>query len=101
MIIFLTTTTGDEAGTIATAGTEGAKIHATVATAALVFALSIRLRRRELRTLEWIGASRGSVVTILLFEVAFVLGVAALSAALLTALAGRFAGEAIRSLLLS
>jgi putative ABC transport system permease protein len=74
---------------------------ATVATAVLVFSLSLRLRRREVRALNMIGASRGSVATILSSEVAFVLVLAALLAGALTLGVGRFAGPAIRALLLA
>jgi putative ABC transport system permease protein len=74
---------------------------ATLATAALVFSLSMRLRRREVSTLTMIGASRGSVATLLFSEVAFVLVFAALLAGTLTLGVGRFAGPAIRALLLT
>ncbi|NIV56793.1 MAG: hypothetical protein GWN48_15150, partial [Actinobacteria bacterium] len=45
---------------------------ATVATAILVFALSIRLRRRELETMRKIGASRGRMRAVLASEVLLV-----------------------------
>jgi hypothetical protein len=48
-----------------------------------------------------IGASKGSVATLLFSEVAFVLVFAALVAGALTLGAGRFAGAAIRALLLT
>jgi putative ABC transport system permease protein len=79
----------------------GAVALATLATAALVFSLSIRLRGREVATLTMIGASRASVAAILFSEVAFVFVLAAIVAGTLTTLVGRFAGFAIRALLLA
>jgi putative ABC transport system permease protein len=79
----------------------GAVAVATLATAALVFSLSMRLRRREVSTLSMIGASRGSVATLLFSEVAFVLIFAALLAGTLTLGVGRFAAPAIRALVLA
>ncbi len=74
---------------------------ATLATAALVFALSIRLRRREVETLVKIGGSRGSIAIVLLAEVVFVLLASGVLAAGLTLATERLGGAAIRSLLLS
>ena len=74
---------------------------ATLATAALVFALSIRLRRREIETLVKIGGSRGSVAVIILAEVIFVLACSGLLAAGLTFATEQLGGAAIRGLLLS
>jgi putative ABC transport system permease protein len=74
---------------------------ATAATTALVFALSIRLRRREVETLVKIGGSRGSVAVVLLAEVAFVLLCSGVLAAVLTFATERLGAAAIRSLLLS
>jgi putative ABC transport system permease protein len=74
---------------------------ATFATAALVFALSIRLRRREVETLVKIGGSRGSIAVVLLAEVIFVLLCSGVLAAVLTLATERLGGAAIRSLLLS
>jgi putative ABC transport system permease protein len=73
----------------------------TLATAALVFALSVRLRRREIETLHKIGASRGTVTTLLVSEVVGVLLLAGMLAAALTWATSRFGSGAIRSLLLS
>ena len=73
----------------------------TLATAALVFALSIRLRRREIETLHKIGASRGAVTTLLVSEVVGVLLLAGLLAGALTWATSRFGSGAIRSLLLA
>jgi putative ABC transport system permease protein len=55
---------------------------ATLATASLVFLLSLRLRRREIETLHKIGGQRGAVFVICLFEIVFVLLVSAVLAAL-------------------
>ena len=65
---------------------------ATLATAALVFALSIRLRRRELETMRRIGASRGRMRAILASEVLLVVVAAVVIAAALTAVMSRFGG---------
>jgi len=71
---------------------------ATIATAILVFALSIRLRRRELDTMRKIGASRGRMRSVLATEVLLVVVVSVALAAALTALVGRF-GSAVVGLL--
>jgi putative ABC transport system permease protein len=73
---------------------------ATLATAALVFALSIQLRRREIETLVKIGGSRGSVAVVILAEVVFVLLCSGVLAAALTFATEQFGGAAIRRLLL-
>ena len=74
---------------------------ATLAVAALVFLLSLRLRRLEVETLVKLGAARGTVTTLLAAEVAFVLLAGAGLAAVLTGLTARFASAAIRAFLLS
>ncbi len=74
---------------------------ATLATAALVFLLSLRLRRREIDTMLKIGASRATVATLVASELAFVLASGALVAGALTLLTSRFGSAAIRALLLS
>ena len=73
---------------------------ATLATAALVFWLSIRLRQREIETLVKIGAARGSLAALLVSEVVAVLLFGCMLAAGLTLVASRFASVAVRSLLL-
>jgi putative ABC transport system permease protein len=72
----------------------------TLATAALVFLLSLRLRSREIQTLHKIGGARGTVFAILASEVVVVLLVGCTLAAGLTLLTSRFGGEAIRSFVL-
>ena len=79
----------------------GAVAMATLATTALVFWLSIRLRRREIETLVKIGAARISVAAVLVSEVVGVLLISAMVAAGLTFAASRYGSDAIRSLLLS
>ena len=74
---------------------------ATLATAALVFWLGVRLRRREIETLWKIGGSRQAVAGMLVSEVVVVLVIAVAAAACLTALTSRFGSAAIRSFLLS
>ncbi len=68
---------------------------ATIATAILVFALSIRLRRRELDTMRRIGASRGRMRAILATEVLLVVVVSVTIATALTAVIGRFGGAVV------
>jgi putative ABC transport system permease protein len=74
---------------------------ATLATAALVFLLSLRLRRREIETLVKIGGARLSVAAVLASEVVVVLSLGVLLAAALTLVTSRFGAAAIRALLLS
>ena len=68
---------------------------ATIATAFLVFALSIRLRRREIDTMRKIGVSRGRMRAVLATEVLLVVVVSVALAATLTALVGRFGGAVV------
>ncbi len=79
----------------------GTVAFATLATAGLVFMLSLRLRRREIETIVKIGGSRLGVATVLASEVVVVLVLGVALAALLTALASRFGSDAIRAFLLS
>ncbi len=69
---------------------------ATLATAALVFLLSLRLRRREIETMLKIGGSRSHVAAILSCEVLVVLACSLVIAAALTVLTSQFGSEAIR-----
>ena len=74
---------------------------ATLATAGLVFMLSLRLRRRERSTLVKIGGSRLAVASVLASEVVVVLVAGSALAAGLTFLTGQFGSVAIRALLRS
>ena len=74
---------------------------ATVATAALVFMLSLRLRRREIDTMHRIGGSRPRVAWMLLAEVAIVIVLSAMLAAAITLLTWRFGPGVIESFVLS
>ncbi len=74
---------------------------ATLATAALVFMLSLRLRRREIETLVKIGGARQSIAAVLASEIVVVLSLGVLLAAGLTVVTSRFGSAAIRALLLS
>ena len=74
---------------------------ATIATAALVFLLSLRLRRREIETMTKIGGSRLSVGTILVSEVAAVLVLGVFLAGVLTLVTSQFGTGIIRAWLLS
>jgi putative ABC transport system permease protein len=72
---------------------------ATAATAGLVFLLSLRLRRREIQTMNKIGGSRGRVAALLASEVVGVLIAAIALAGCLTLLTRRYGAELIRGLL--
>jgi len=72
---------------------------ATLATAVLVFLLSLRLRQRERLTLFKIGASRAVVRSLLLAEVVAVVIISGLLAAGLTASTSLFGADIIRLLL--
>ena len=72
---------------------------ATLATAFLVFALSLRLRRRERETLFKIGGSRAAVATVMTSEIVTVLAVGVLLALLLTFLTQRYGDVIIRALI--
>ena len=74
---------------------------ATLATAALVFLLSLRLRRREIETMVKLGGARLAVASVLVSEVAVVLVLGIALAGGLTLLTSRFGSTAIRALLLS
>ncbi|MGB3564025.1 MAG: ABC transporter permease [Thermoanaerobaculia bacterium] len=73
---------------------------ATLATAALVFMLSLRLRRREIETMTKIGGSKIHIGTLLASEVVAVLVAGVLLAGGLTLLTSRFGAGIIRALLL-
>ncbi len=73
----------------------------TVATAILVFMLSIRLRRREITTMRKIGASRLTVLSVLGSEILAVLVISLMLAAGLTVLTAYLGSTIIRTVLLS
>ncbi len=73
----------------------------TLATAALVFLLSLRLRRREIETMMKIGGARRSVTAILAAEIVVVIAAGVVLAAGLTALTAVFGSEIIRAVILS
>ncbi|MHC4339225.1 MAG: hypothetical protein ACYSX0_03285 [Planctomycetota bacterium] len=72
---------------------------ATLATAALVFLLSLRLRRREIETMVKIGGSRASIASVLVSEIVGVLLASVVLAALLTWMTSWFGTEAVRALI--
>jgi putative ABC transport system permease protein len=72
---------------------------ATVATAILVFVLSVRLRKREIETIRKIGGARQRVQAILATEILLVVGLSACVTTSLVVAVGRF-GPAIASMLL-
>ena len=71
---------------------------ATLASASLVFMLSLRLRRREINTLFKIGGSRGAVGMVMASEVVVVLVTGALLAAALTFATQQLGATVIRAL---
>jgi putative ABC transport system permease protein len=73
----------------------------TLATAALVFMLSLRLRRREIETMIRIGGARGTVLGVLAAEVVVVLAAGMVFAAGLTVLTAHFGSQIIRAVILS
>jgi len=74
---------------------------ATVATAALVFLLSLRLRRREIDTIGKIGGGRWQVTSMLLTEVIIVLILGSSLALGLTVLTWRYGSTIIERFVLS
>lgn len=72
---------------------------ATLATAGLVFLLSLRLRRREIETLVKIGASRRRIAALLVSEIAGVVGLGVALAALLTWITATSGTDLIRRLI--
>jgi putative ABC transport system permease protein len=72
---------------------------ATLATAALVFLLSLRLRRREISTLHKLGGSRLRVASMMASEVVVVLVGGAALATVLTALTRSFGSVLVRDLI--
>ncbi len=74
---------------------------ATIATAALVFLLSLRLRRREIDTIGKIGGGRWHVTSMLLTEIIIVLILSAGLATVLTVLTWRYGSTIIESFGLS
>jgi len=73
---------------------------AALATAVLVFALSLRLRQREIETMAKIGGSRVRIGGVLVTEVAVVVVMSVVLAGILTTLTARFASSAVRLLVL-
>jgi putative ABC transport system permease protein len=69
---------------------------ATAMTAALVFTLSIRVRRREIETIRKIGGGRQRLATILAAEILVVIVAAVVIAGVLTAVVSRFGELAVR-----
>ena len=74
---------------------------ATAVTAALVFMLSLRLRKREIETMTRIGGSRATIMAVLATEIASVIVASAAIAALLTVLTGQFGSIVIRNFILT
>ena len=72
---------------------------ATLASTALVFMLSLRLRRREIETLFKIGGSRLSVGAVMTSEIVVVLLTGIVLAGGLTVLTSQFGSAAIRALI--
>ncbi|NQT13354.1 MAG: hypothetical protein HQ582_11430 [Planctomycetes bacterium] len=72
---------------------------ATLATMALVFILSLQLRRREMETMEKIGGSKARIRGLVAVEILGVLGTGVLVAGALSALTGWFATTVTRMLI--
>jgi putative ABC transport system permease protein len=70
---------------------------ATVATAALVFMLSIRLRRREIETIRKIGGTRRRLAGFLAGEIVLVVAAGVGIAGLLTFIVSRFGDLLVRA----
>ncbi len=73
----------------------------TVATAILVFMLSIRLRRREITTMMKIGGSRITVLSVLASEILAVLVISLILALGMTLLTAHYGSSFIRTFLMS
>ena len=73
----------------------------TVATAVLVFLLSLRLRRREIETMIKIGGSRARITSVLAAEIVLVLLSSVVLGGLFTLLTSWYGSAAIRAFLLS
>ena len=71
---------------------------ATVLALILVFALSLRLRQREIRTIFKLGCSRSTIARLLGAEIVLILGAAALLTGLCLAVVGRFDEPLVRAL---
>ena len=74
---------------------------AALATAVLVFALSLRIRKREIETMVKIGGSRVSILSVLTVEILLVVVLAVALAGVLTVLTSTFGSTAIRAVLFS
>ncbi len=74
---------------------------ATVATAALVFLLSLRLRQREIDTIGKIGGGRFHVASMLLAEIVIVLVLGSVLAAGLTVLTWEYGSSIVESVVMS
>ncbi len=72
---------------------------ATLATMALVFILSLQLRRREMETMQKIGGSKARIRGLVVVEILGVLGSGVLVAGALSALTGWFATTVTRMLI--
>ncbi len=72
---------------------------ATIATAILVFVLSIRLRRREILTIRKIGGSKQRIRSILAAEISIVVVLSFFISGILTLLASRFGVEVANMLI--
>jgi putative ABC transport system permease protein len=73
---------------------------AALATAVLVFLLSLRIRRQEIETMVKIGGSRVRIASVLITEVVVVIALAVILAGGLTVLTSQFGSTAIRAMLL-
>jgi len=72
---------------------------ATLAVAALVFTLSLRLRRREIQTMVKIGGAKRTVAAVMVSEIVVVLVSGAVLATVLTILTATFGAGVVRGLI--
>ncbi len=71
----------------------------TLATAILVFMLSLRLRRREIETMRKIGGSRASIGWVMVSEIVVVIAAGVVLAGGLTVLTSRFGSAVIKAVI--
>ncbi len=71
---------------------------ATVLALVLVFALSLRLRQREIQTIFKLGCSRSTIARLLGAEIAIILAASALLTALLLAVVAHYDEPLVRAL---
>jgi putative ABC transport system permease protein len=74
---------------------------ATVLALTLVFALSVRLRQREIQTVFRIGGSRGTIVRLLVAEITLILAASAVLCAAVMVAVNQYSSDLVRALFIS